>query len=196
MPYAPKLKQQSRQRILESAAHCFLCQGYERTGIDEIMQRAGMTRGAFYAHFSSKSELYAKAMLHAASYSKLVSKGRRIDKSEPDLIQSLLDGYLSLEHANGEEKPCPMAFLVTDVASRDPEVRQTYTQIYKRMNRIIGKMAAKKTAERSEEVFAVTALMIGGVALARAMADDQLADKLLASCRQAAAKLLESGGSD
>ncbi|MCU7857034.1 MAG: TetR family transcriptional regulator, partial [Candidatus Thiodiazotropha sp. (ex Lucinoma borealis)] len=67
MPYTLQHKKASRQRILESAARSFLYLGYERTGINEIMHDAGMTRGAFYAHFNSKSELYDKAMTYAAA---------------------------------------------------------------------------------------------------------------------------------
>ena len=189
MPYTRQHKRESRQRILESAARCFLYQGYERTGINEIMREAGMTHGAFYAHFSSKSELYDKAITYAAANGRFKAY-HQSDKSGSEWLEAMLEGYLSREHFDGKEPPCPLAFLVTDIASRDPEVRHTYTRIYKRMNRIIERRAEAGSEKRIDEMYAVTAMMIGGVALSRAVDDPRLSDRVLASCRQAAAGLL------
>ena len=190
MPYSPQHKKESRLRILESAARCFLHQGYERTGIDEVMRGAGMTRGAFYAHFKSKSELYAKAMTHAATYGRFMEY-QRSGKNGSEWLRGMLKGYLNQEHFDGDKTPCPMAFLVTDVASRDLEVRKTYTRIYKRMNQIIGHHATESSMQDTDSMFAVTAMMIGGVALGRAVDDTDLAKRILASCRQAAVQLLD-----
>jgi TetR/AcrR family transcriptional repressor of nem operon len=195
MPYTPEHKRQSRERILESAAQCFLHQGYERTGIDEIMQHSGMTRGAFYAHFKNKSELYAKAMLHAASYGRFLQT-QTTAEDDPARIERLIAGYLSREHLQDEKTPCPMAFLVTDVVSREPEVRQTYTRIYKRMNRIMGRYLQQHPPHGADSILAVTAMMIGGVALGRALDDPVFSERLLASCRQAATRLLASDQSE
>ncbi|MCU7928000.1 MAG: TetR/AcrR family transcriptional regulator [Candidatus Thiodiazotropha sp. (ex Dulcina madagascariensis)] len=193
MPYTRQHKRESRLRILDSAVRLFLHQGYERTGIEAIMRDAGMTRGAFYAHFSSKSDLYAKAMTHAAVNGRFMAFQKN-DKAGSEWLKGMLAGYLSQAHLEGEETPCPLAFLATDIASREPEVRQTYTRIYKRMNRIIGRYTENGSTRNTDEMFALTAMMIGGVALSRAVDDPGLADRLLTSCRQAAGKLLDVEG--
>ncbi|MCM8856168.1 MAG: TetR/AcrR family transcriptional regulator [Candidatus Thiodiazotropha sp.] len=193
MPYTLQHKKASRQRILESAARSFLYLGYERTGINEIMHDAGMTRGAFYAHFNSKSELYDKALTYAAANGRFMAYHKN-DKVGSAWLKGMLEGYLSQEHFEGAETPCPLAFIVTDIANREPEVRQTYTRIYKRMNRLIAHYTENKSDKNNDEVFALTALMIGGVALSRAVDDPGLADRLLASCRQAAVRLLDEDG--
>ncbi|MCU7924646.1 MAG: TetR/AcrR family transcriptional regulator, partial [Candidatus Thiodiazotropha sp. (ex Dulcina madagascariensis)] len=69
-----------------------------------------------------------------------------------------------------------------------------YTRIYKRMNRIIGRYTENGSTRNTDEMFALTAMMIGGVALSRAVDDPGLADRLLTSCRQAAGKLLDVEG--
>ena len=195
MPYTHQHKRKSRQRILESAARCFLQQGYERTGINEIMREAGMTHGAFYAHFSSKSELYGKAITYAAVNGRF-NTYQQSGTNGAEWFHGVLEGYLSREHLDAEETPCPLAFLVTDIVSRDPEVRHAYTRIYKRMNRVIERHGEEGSDKNIDDIYAVTAMMIGGVALSRAVDDPRLSDRVLASCRQAAARLLNEGSDE
>ncbi|MCC2679858.1 MAG: acrR, partial [Pseudobdellovibrio sp.] len=44
----------SKERILNVASRLFKKNGFTATGIDQIMEEAGLTAGAFYAHFKSK----------------------------------------------------------------------------------------------------------------------------------------------
>ena len=62
MPYSPKHKRESREKILESARRLFNNKGFSEVSIDEIMENAGLTRGGFYRHFRDKDELYAEAV--------------------------------------------------------------------------------------------------------------------------------------
>ena len=62
MPYSAKHKQDTRQRILESARRLFNSKGFAEVSIGEIMANAGLTHGGFYRHFNDKSELYAEAV--------------------------------------------------------------------------------------------------------------------------------------
>src|ERR1700704_1176038 len=62
MPYTAEHKQATRERILESARRLFNDKGFAEVSIDEVMDKAGLTRGGFYRHFRDKSELYAEAV--------------------------------------------------------------------------------------------------------------------------------------
>ena len=74
MPYSPEHKQNSREQILSGAMNLFSRKGFSNVSIDEVMAEAGMTRGAFYAHFESKSVLYAEAVMFAALNSKMMTQ--------------------------------------------------------------------------------------------------------------------------
>nr|WP_321463835.1 TetR family transcriptional regulator [uncultured Cohaesibacter sp.] len=50
-------KEKTYQALIEAAAELFRCQGFTATTLNEIAERAGVTRGAFYGHFSDKSEV-------------------------------------------------------------------------------------------------------------------------------------------
>src|SRR5690349_8169894 len=52
----------TRQAILAAAGAVFAEVGYEASTIAQILQRASVTKGALYFHFSSKEEL-AQAVL-------------------------------------------------------------------------------------------------------------------------------------
>ncbi|HEX6443477.1 MAG TPA: TetR/AcrR family transcriptional regulator [Streptosporangiales bacterium] len=45
------------QRLVSAAAELFAERGYENTSVQQIVQRAGVTKGAMYHHFSAKDDL-------------------------------------------------------------------------------------------------------------------------------------------
>lgn len=181
MPYPESHKARSREKILASAVELFSGRGYDNVTIDAVMAHAGMTRGAFYAHFSSKQQLYSEAIMTAALRSPLVND-KRSDCSARVRLAELMAGYLSQAHLENES-PCPLAFLVTDIANRETEVRDTYTKVFKGFSKRIGKLLEEEGGEHAETALALTALMIGGVALGRALNDDEATAALLAACR-------------
>jgi AcrR family transcriptional regulator len=54
--------ERKRQRILDSAGHCFAERGFAKTTMDEIAQRAGVSKGLVYSHFSGKEGLLEQVM--------------------------------------------------------------------------------------------------------------------------------------
>lgn len=191
MPKTAEHKQQSRERILQSAYRLFSQHGFEQVSIDQIMQDAEMTRGGFYAHFSSKEALYKQAMITAAKQSRLVQE-KPEEVADEDWIMRLLNAYLSEQHIKGEDVSCPLAFLTTDIAIRKDEVQATYTEIYKRMNKKILSYTDSYSACNDEKMLAVTAMMIGGVSIGRALNDEVLSKRLLDACKMAAQDMLVS----
>ena len=55
MRYSREHKQAMRQRIIEAAGRRFKTDGIDGSGIAALMADAGLTNGAFYAHFDSKT---------------------------------------------------------------------------------------------------------------------------------------------
>jgi AcrR family transcriptional regulator len=48
----------SRGEILDAALACFSARGYHETSVDDIAERAGLSKGAIYWHFAGKRELF------------------------------------------------------------------------------------------------------------------------------------------
>ena len=182
MPYTKEHKDKSKNRILESAHQLFTAKGYDGVTVNELMENCNLTRGAFYAHFSSKSSLYSETIKFSTANSKL-AKLKPSHVSDEILLRKLLDGYLSIEHVNGD-RPCPLAFLATDIATKDSDARAAYAKAYTDFNRIIMAYANSYTSCDENEVLSLTAMIIGAVAIARTMENKSSIKKLLASCRQ------------
>ena len=180
-------KEQSKDRILQSAAMLFTHHGFEKISIDQVMQKAELTRGAFYSHFNSKSDLYAQAIRKAATIAY-----KRKPESCPQDMKNFAQYYLSTEHRDNDDmQPCPLAFLVSDINQQDKQVKATYTKTLKAFI----SQAELLTATR-EEALQSAVLMIGGLALSRALDDTDFSNELLAACKIGVNSLSKEEGAD
>ncbi|MGH7722190.1 MAG: TetR/AcrR family transcriptional regulator [Candidatus Dormibacteria bacterium] len=50
---------QRRQTFVDAARRCAASRGFHLTTVDDVCAEAGVSKGAFYAHFASKQELLA-----------------------------------------------------------------------------------------------------------------------------------------
>lgn len=178
MAWKESHKPGSRQRILAAAAELFTGKGFNQVGIDDVMQAAGMTRGAFYAHFNSKIELYEEAIYYAGS-----AAAQHLNKGTTSLAD-IIDNYLSHEHLTSSDIRCPMSCLVSDVAHDDERVKRIYTNLLKGFSKHLGKLASDNSNEEIQLL--QTVLLIGGMAVARSITDEKLSKKILLVCAKAA----------
>ena len=169
MPYTPSHKEQTRQRILQAAAKLFCSNGFDRVTLTQIMKKANMTHGAFYAHFAGKSSLYEAAMQFATSHAFWARDHKNTEEKETHL-KALVSRYLSWGRTD-KEHPSPLEFLVTDAAHKEEKVRQAYQfcfdSLVDRLSAILqnrGAMNAKSLAEET------VVSLVGTVAIARSIA--------------------------
>jgi AcrR family transcriptional regulator len=52
-------RQRTRERLLTAAAELFTERGVTGTSVEQVVERAGFTRGAFYSNFADRDELVA-----------------------------------------------------------------------------------------------------------------------------------------
>jgi TetR/AcrR family transcriptional repressor of nem operon len=170
MRYPAEETAAKHERIVKEASRLFRERGFENVSVSEVMKAAGLTHGAFYAHFGSKEELQAAAV----AYGIKVSLGRmqRNKKNRG----SYADRYLSRWHRDNPGDGCTMAALAQEVARSTPELKAAFEQGLREIIPAIG-------GERKEAIFSVAA-MIGGVVLARAVQDPRLSEEILKSVRQ------------
>ena len=157
------------ERIVREASRLFRERGFENVSVGEVMMAAGLTHGAFYAHFGSKEELEAAAV----AYGIRVSLGR-LQRSKNR--GSYADRYLSRQHRDNPGDGCTMAALAQEVARSTPKLKAAFEQGLQEILPAIG-------GERKDAIFSAAA-MIGGVVLARAVQDPRFSDEILTSVRE------------
>jgi TetR/AcrR family transcriptional regulator, transcriptional repressor for nem operon len=110
------LKKASRVRILRSAGRLLRRQGIARSSVADIMRAAGLTVGAFYAHFQSKDDLLLTAIREGGG-----QMWRREVEATRDLPpaarpQALVDAYLSRRHRDHPDDGCMLPASVAEIA--------------------------------------------------------------------------------
>ena len=110
---------ETRERLLRAAAAAFQAQGYEGTRVADIASGAGVSNGALYSHFGSKTELLAEA-LRAHGSTELAS----LFLDDPD--RSVIDLLVTVGRGLVERSPDHGALVVEALvaARRDGEVAE------------------------------------------------------------------------
>jgi AcrR family transcriptional regulator len=71
--------EETRRKLLEAALRVFSRDGFEAARIEDIAAESGHTRGAFYANFDTKEDLFF-ALLEEHSSKRLLDLQRRLEK--------------------------------------------------------------------------------------------------------------------
>lgn len=184
-------KEASHERIVQAAARAIRRSGYDGTGVADIMKEAGLTHGAFYAHFESREAMLAEAADRAGAESNAFA-ARVIATAPPErALQALMQTYLSKEHLMGIETGCPVSALGSEMPRQSPEVRRAATRRIKEMIDLVARQSPDWGQPGAHERALVTvATMVGTLMLARAVDEPALSD---AFCN-ATLKRLAPGG--
>jgi TetR/AcrR family transcriptional regulator, transcriptional repressor for nem operon len=193
MPYARGHRDAVKRRIVDSARRLFNQRGFESVAIAEIMQGAGLTHGGFYSYFDSKSDLYAEVMncFFTDPEWKACWEGVEVDLSGTDVGAQVVTAYLSRQHFEDVENSCPMVALPTDVARSGAAARQAFETVFRAMVDVLARSLTGKKPQARVRAQAIAALSIGGMVVARSLAERGYADQLRSSCLRVA---LEMGG--
>jgi len=156
-------------------------------GIAGIMSAAGLTNGAFYAHFESKEDLVREVLLEA-----LAGRERRLRSNLQAGVglEVALRDYLSARHRDGAGNGCPTAALVAEIARHPKKTRDVFTDRVAEFIPMLAERIRNGTADqRRRTATAIYGLMIGALQLARAVSDKKLSDEILENALEAALRL-------
>lgn len=172
-------KEASHERIVSVAARAIRRSGYDGTGVADIMKEAGLTHGAFYAHFPSREAMLAEAATRACAESAALTAGVVASVPAGQALASMLRAYLSPEHLKQVEMGCPLAALGSETARQAPEVRRVTTRHIKEMIDLVARQSPDWGQPGAHERALVTvATMVGTLVLARAVDEPALANSL------------------
>lgn len=141
-------RENTRARLMEAAYEVFAEVGLDAASVEEICERAGFTRGAFYSNFESKDQLFLE-LVGRVSNARLEAVGERVrgleaptDRrvSPAELVGRLLD----VEHDN--RLGVLLLSEIRNRALRDPALAASYLQwdeaMTARVARLIGEIGS------------------------------------------------------
>ena len=170
-----------REKILKSAAKRFRERGFDGIGVADLMKEVGLTHGGFYGHFESKEELIALASRRALSDT--AEQWEKILAAAPDnSLEALAKYYLSARHRERPGTGCLLAALGSDLSRQPPGVKAAVASGFERCLGLLESTVPGRTQNaRRKKAIAALASMVGGMVLARSVADPAQSQEILES---------------
>jgi TetR/AcrR family transcriptional regulator, transcriptional repressor for nem operon len=174
------------RRIIDAAGRRLKGDGIAGAGIATLMADAGLTNGAFYAHFDSKEDLVSNALAEQ------LREQRENFSRMP--VEQIVREYLTIEHRDNPENGCPSAALLDEIGRSTDATKRAYTDgLLGVIDDVAERLAPDDPRSARVKTLSVFTLMVGTLEVSRALADRQLADEVLERGVQTALALLGIG---
>lgn len=180
MPRSTNHKRKTRERIMASAAQQLREHGYNGVSIESLMGAANLTRGGFYAHFSSKQDLFTHIVREEHP---LLRRLEAREGDEPEALWQqmmvIFDGYLHPDHLTQIAHACTLVALSGDVSRAPAIVQEAYEDA---MNRIQSEMVRGHEIDpQHPDLVNALVLAVGAVSMASASSSEQKREIILNS---------------
>lgn len=127
----------TRAALLRAGGDLFAELGYNATSVERIVERAGFTRGAFYAHFTDKADLFAILLAESRRQAMARIHDQVAAADDSDKVAVIQSWYDSLDH----ESPWGLAYAeFWPQAVRDPALRARLTKVHETTHHAIEQM--------------------------------------------------------
>ncbi len=171
-------KEETRRRILTAASQSFRSHGFVGIGVDAIAKAAGVTSGAFYAHFRSKEVAFDAAL--EVGLNEVIEA---LPKFQRDFgtrwVQAFAEYYLSQSHREDRACGCAMTTLSPEVVRANQETHAAYEGKMERIVALVAEGLDKGSKrERRARAWALLGVLIGGLTVARAVKKSKVAEEI------------------
>jgi AcrR family transcriptional regulator len=186
MPRLTRKEKQAHTRtcLMEAAVRVFTKRGLQQASIDEVAEDAGYTKGAFYANFKSKEELFL-AMLDERFAERLEEIDRVMSTSADVTDQAHEAGADFMRYVSADPEWQRLFFEFAAYAARNEEFRQELVTRYRALRDRIAQGLARRAEEAGvepplpvDQVALMTFAMANGVALERLLEPELVPDHL------------------
>ena len=183
MRYSAEHKKRTEEKVIAAAGQVFRKEGYGGAGIDALTKAAGVTNGAFYGHFRSKSDAFRVAVVTGLEELRLGIAALRAEHKQ-GWLKKFVNYYLGFKRTCDLGESCALPSLSADVMRADRETRNAYTE---ELGRLVTEIAAglpeaapgnRKGTSQEGRAILLLALLAGGVTLARAVSDPALSEQI------------------
>jgi TetR/AcrR family transcriptional repressor of nem operon len=122
---AVRQPEETRKKIVDAAMSLILQQGFAATGVEQICQTAGLTKGAFFHHFASKEEAGQAALAAWAAHgSALYAAAEAIPLLHPlDHLHRFFDIMIGFVRDTPGHVTCVVGIISQEVALSTPALQ-------------------------------------------------------------------------
>jgi TetR/AcrR family transcriptional regulator, lmrAB and yxaGH operons repressor len=165
----------SRAALVENAATLFRRQGYAATGLNQILEEAGVRAGSLYHHFPQGKQQLAAAVVAAAGadIEQLLRRFLATSRSVADIVDRWID-LLVAGLAGDQRDGCPIEPIATESVNASPQVRAASARAFKGWCTAIGdRLRSEGWSDSDAETVAlgVISLIEGALILSRIAGD-------------------------
>jgi TetR/AcrR family transcriptional repressor of nem operon len=149
------------------------------------MRAAGLTHGGFYAHFRTKDALVAEATTRGLAESRRAFLSAAAADNPEAPLSEIIRRYVSRAHRDQPAEGCALPALAAEIAREPAEVRRAFTAALEDFAAQLMEYVPGATPEaRHDAALVLAAGMAGAIALARAVDDSAMSDRLLLAARR------------
>jgi TetR/AcrR family transcriptional regulator, transcriptional repressor for nem operon len=189
MRYPSDQKAKAKQAILQAGARALRTNGFNGIGVDGLAASAGVTSGAFYSNFSNKEALL-KEVIETCLGEPFVDSESGSLAERQQRLKEWLAMYTSAYHRADPASGCVMPTLSADVARSNPQIRAAYQRKMLELVRKMSNVLGGTGSDPQKRAWSVIAMMVGAIAISRAMPDGEEAGQVLDSALQTAVALI------
>jgi len=169
---------ENRETVVNVASRLFRERGFDGIGLKDLMERAGLTQGAFYKQFASKEDLVAQASRRALeSASRRWSAAAASNPSDP--LGAVIAFYLSAGHRKEKMDGCPIVALGSDAARQGIDVKASFEAGTNAYLKILERLIGETDGKPSGKAMAILSTIVGALTLSRVVNDPDLAQAFL-----------------
>jgi len=120
------MKEDTKQRLIMTGARIMHLKGFNNTGIQEILDTAGIPKGSFYNFFKSKEDFGLQVIDYFVGFFLQISNQFLGDKSHPPLerIRLLLGWFIEFFESTDYTLGCPIGNFAQEMGDVNPAFRE------------------------------------------------------------------------
>ena len=120
------MRQNTRQKILEAGAEIIHLKGYNHTGLQEILQAAGVPKGSFYNYFTNKEDFGLQVIdFFTETFASMAGEVIREESLTPlQKIARMLDRFMAFFKSKDYAYGCPIGNLAQEMGDLSDAFRK------------------------------------------------------------------------
>ncbi len=147
-----------RAQLLESALDVFVAQGYHAAAMDDIAERAGVSKPVLYQHFPGKLELYLALLDNAADQ---VIDGVRKALSSTDDNKERVAATTEAFYAYVDNAGGAFRLVFESDLTNEPEVRVRVDRVNRECAEVVAEVIADDTGFPPESSYLLAVALVG-----------------------------------